>query len=313
MALHPDVEAVLGLVEKAAYPEFADLPPPQARQQFEALAPKLDVRREEVAHVEDRRIPGPAGEVPVRIFRPAGEGPLPVLLWMHGGGFVIGSVASYDAICRALANRAGCIVVSVDYRLAPEHPFPAAPEDCLAAWRWVAAEAAALGGDPARIALGGDSAGGNLAAVTAIGARAAGGRQPVLQLLVYPVTAPAPESASAHAFAKGYLLTRRNMLWFMDHYRGGGPVPMDWRFAPLLAPDLSGLPPALVQVAEYDPLRDEGIDYAARLMRAGNRVDLACYPGMVHGFFTLSAAVADGRRAIAQAAAALRQAFGTAG
>ena len=316
MPLEDDVRMVLGLVEKAGYPEMCDLSPVEARRQFDALAPSLDAKPEPVHRVEDRTLPGPAGAIPVRVYWPSAPdpaAPLPVLVYLHGGGWVVGSLASYDSLCRQFANKAGCIVVSVDYRLAPEHPFPAAPEDCLAAFQWVAANADALGGDPARIAVGGDSAGGNLAAVVAQQARRTGGRQPVFQLLIYPATAPEPELESQHAFATGYLLTRRTMLWFYGHYLAGQPVRRDPRFAPLAAADLAGLPPALVIVAEYDPLRDEGIIYAEKLMKAGNRVDLACYAGQVHGFMALSAAIAGGRTAIAQAAAALRAAFGTTG
>ena len=315
MALDPDVAKVLELVEKAGYPELSALSPAAARAQFDKLAPTLDAPPEAVYQAEDRRIGGPDADIPVRVYwprEPRMAAPLPVLLWLHGGGWVVGSLQSYDAVCRVLTNLADCIVVSVDYRLAPEHPFPAAPDDCAAAWRWLQANATTLGGDPDRLAIGGDSAGGNLTAATALAARDAGGTQPVCQLLIYPATAPAPDSPSHRAFAEGYLLTRRNVLWFYAHYTAGRDLSADPRFAPLVAPDLSRLPPALVLVAEHDPLRDEGIAYAERLMQAGNRVDLAYYEGQVHGFLSLSGAVHAGRQALRQAAFVLHTAFGTA-
>lgn len=312
MAVDPQVQFVLDLVEKAGYPSFHELSPADARAMFDDTAPKLDIRPENVFRWEQRSIPGPEGEIPVRVYVPreaaAGE-LLPVLVYYHGGGFVIGSLDSYDSLCRAIANRADCIVVSVDYRLAPEHKFPAAVDDCCAALDWVEAMAEELGGDPDRIAIGGDSAGGNLAAVTAINARDNDGPPLVLQVLIYPVLGGAPETASHHDFAVGYLLTRKNILWFYDHYLNDEAELSDPRFAPLLADDLSGLPPTLLIVAGYDPLCDEGLAYGARLKEAGVTVDLARYPGMTHGFVTMSDPIDKGKEAIDQIARALRQAF----
>jgi len=310
MTLDPQVEYVLGLVEKAGYPEFWQLSAQGARELFDQTAPVLDAKFEEVARFEQLRVPGPAGEIRVNLYapRPKAEGPLPLLVYFHGGGFVVGSLESYDKLCRALANRIGCLVASVDYRLAPEHKFPAAPDDCLAALRWLSGHAAEIGANPARIAVGGDSAGGNLAAVTALQARDAGLRL-VFQLLVYPCAGARQDEPSHHAFAEKLLLTRKNVLWFYDQYVGAESDRDDWRLAPLLAPDLAGLPPALVIVAGHDPLRDEGIAYAERLKAAGVPVEFTNYEGMVHGFFSLSGAIDGGKQAIAQSAAALRRAF----
>jgi len=314
MTLDPQVETVLGLIEQAGYPEFCELSPEDARALFDATVPKLDIRPESVFRWEERRIPGPGGEIPVRIYtpvEPAADAPLPVLVYFHGGGFVIGSLDSYDALCRAIANRAGCIVVSVDYRLAPEAKFPAAAEDCLAALDWVHDHADEIDADPTRIAVGGDSAGGNLAAVTALQARDRGGPALRLQLLIYPVLAGEPESESHHAFAEGLLLTRRNLLWFYDHYLNGPADRTDPRFAPLAADDLSALPETLLIVAGYDPLRDEGLAYGERLQAAGVTTEVSNYAGMVHGFVSMADAVDKGLEAIGQCAGALRRAFGT--
>ena len=313
MALDPQVRHVLGLVEKAGYPEFWQVSPKEARELFDKTAPVLDAPFEEVARFEQIRAPGPAGELRVNLYAPKPEaaGPLPLLVYFHGGGFVVGSLESYDRLCRALANRAGCLIASVDYRLAPEHRFPAAPDDCIAAARWLAAHAAEIGADPARIAVGGDSAGGNLAAVTALQARD-GGPKLAFQLLVYPCAGARQDEPSHFAFAEKLLLTRKSILWFYDHYVASAADRSDWRLAPLLAPDLAGLPPALVIVAGHDPLRDEGVAYAERLKAAGVPAELANYDGMVHGFFSLSGAIDAGKRAIDQSAAALKRAFGAA-
>ncbi len=230
-------------------------------------------------------------------------------MFYHGGGFVIGSLDSYDSLCRALANRAACIVVSVDYRLAPEHKFPAAVDDALEAYQWVSDHASELGGDAQRLAIAGDSAGGNVTAVTAIDIRDEGDIAPLLQILIYPVTDGTPETPSHHEFAEGRLLTRGNILWFYDHYMAEPEDAKNPRFSPLLADDLSGLAPALVIVAGHDPLRDEGIAYAKRLKEAGVTVELSNYEGMVHGFISFADAVDQGKAAIEQVAAALRTAF----
>jgi acetyl esterase len=265
-----------------------------------------------VAQVLDRSLPGPGGPLPVRVYRPAGAGsaPLPALVYFHGGGFVLCNLDSHDGACRGLANAAGCAVVSVDYRLAPEHRFPAAPEDCYAATRFVAENAAALGLDPRRLAIGGDSAGGNLTAVVALMARDRGGPPLRFQLLIYPVTDCNFETRSYRENAEGYFLTAKQMRWFWEHYLSEpGEAALPYA-SPLRAEKLGGLPPALVITAEYDPLRDEGEAWAARLREAGVPVTLSRYDGMIHGFFSMAHVVDRARDAQAEAGAALRAAFG---
>lgn len=312
MALDPQVRQILELVKRAGNPEYWQMTPEAARDFHNKKAPILDSKPEPVHRCENRRIPGPAGEIPIRIFTPReSSAPLPVLVWFHGGGHVIGSLDSYDSLCRQLALRADCVVVSVDYRLAPEHKFPAAVEDSFAALSWVGQHAAEIGGDANRIAVGGDSAGGNLAAVAAILARDAEYPPLVFQLLIYPPTAAYPDSPSQLELAEGYLLTRKNILWFQNHYVRDDNDRQDFRYAPLLCPDLSRLPPALLIVAGYDPLRDEGIEYAERLRQAGNQVELVNYEGMVHPFLSMSGALEVARQAIVKSSEALRQAFST--
>jgi acetyl esterase len=265
----------------------------------------------EVHAVEDREFPGPAGMVPVRVYRPSAEASLPILVWFHGGGWVIGSLETHDNLCRLLCDDAGVIVVSVDYRLAPETKFPGAADDCVAAWAWVTDHAAELGGD-GRIALGGDSAGGNLAAVVALVAREQGLPIPVLQLLVYPVTDHEFESPSMVDNAEGYFLLTEEMRWFFDQYASAPTDFADWRMSPLRAPDLSELPPAIVITAEYDPLRDQGEAYARRLRDAGVPTTAVRADGVFHGFFGMHAFLPAARPAWDTAIGALRAALGMA-
>jgi acetyl esterase len=310
VTLDPQVAAILEKVRLAGNPEYWQMTPARAREWHDRKAGILEIAPEPVHAVADRVVRAIEADVPVRIYTPRpSPSPLPILVWLHGGGHVVGSLASYDALCRKLSLSADCIVVSVAYRLAPEHKFPAGVLDSFAVLKWAARHAHEMGGDPARVAVGGDSAGGNLAAVCAILARDAGEPQLLFQLLVYPRTAPDEESSSHHALAEGYLLTRKVILWFHDHYRASDADRADFRYAPLVAKDLSRLPPALVIVGEYDPLRDDGIAYAKRLRDEGNEVELADYAGMVHPFFSMGGAVDAGRRAMTQAAAALRRAF----
>ncbi|HEY5347634.1 MAG TPA: alpha/beta hydrolase, partial [Rhizomicrobium sp.] len=264
---------------------------------------------------EDRRIPGPGGEIGIRIYTPlnAPEGPLPGLVFFHGGGFVLGDLDTHDGLCRALCNESGCRTVSVDYRLAPEHPFPAAVEDSWAATQWVAQNAASLGIDAARLAVGGDSAGGNLAAVVAQLANG-GGPKLVYQLLIYPVAQMASdgETASMRENAKGYFLERESMDWYTRCYAPDPEHRGDPRLSPLLCKDLAGLPPAYVVTAGYDPLHDEGRDYADALAKAGVPVTYVNYPGMIHGFFSFRGYIPKAREAVAAAGASLRVAVQTA-
>ena len=277
----------------------------RTQQAFGALAGPLV----SVAHIEDRIVPTPDGSLPVRLYTPHASAPLPVLVWFHGGGFTIGSLDSADPLCRALAEGAGGIVVSVDYRLAPEHPFPAAPDDAEAVVRWVAAHVGEWGGDGARIAVGGESAGGNLATVAAIRLRETLPSPLIAQLLAYPVTDYHPGTPSYAAFAEGYFLTRASMEWFWGNYLPANVSPTDPRVSPLHTPALAGLPPALVITAEYDPLRDEGEAYASRLRAAGTSALLRRYPGTIHGFLNMAGALDRGRMARDETAATLRSLF----
>ena len=311
MPLDPQAELVLGMVRKAGLPELWQLTPQQAREQYAMRVAKL-ATKEDIHRVHDRRIPGPGQDIPIRVYEPreARQGErFPILVWFHGGGFVIGDLDTHDHACRVLATQADCMVVAVDYRLAPEFKFPAAVDDCMAVVRWLALHAPELGGDPARMAVGGDSAGGNLAAVCAILARDGGYPKLAFQLLIYPCTAPEPETPSHRKFAEGHLLTRNTITWFYKQYVRSPKEFEDFRFGPLGADDLSNLPPALVLVAGYDPLRDEGVDYAKRLIDAGNRVTLVNYEGMIHGFLLMGAAMDAAKRALAESASALKAAF----
>jgi acetyl esterase/lipase len=308
MPLSPDSQAVLDQMASQGVPPLHTLSVEAARQLIiDLFVTKGD--REPVGRVEDRRIPGPASPIPVRIYTPSGSGSFPVLVYFHGGGWVIGNIETHDAPCRALTNTANSIVVSVDYRLAPEHRFPAAVEDCYAATRWVAEYAAEIAGDASRIAVGGDSAGGNLAAAVALAARDRGGPPLVFQLLVYPVTDHRFDTPSYRDNADGYFLTRDAMLWFWGHYleseeTGGSPLA-----SPLRAEDLRRLPPAFVMTAEYDPLRDEAEAYASRLRDAGVPVTVKRYDGTIHGFFSLANVLSAGKQGMLDAAAGLRAAF----
>ena len=269
-----------------------------------------------VVGVLDRTIPGPGGELPIRIYTPEarpdspGGGPLPMVVLFHGGGFIAGSPDSHDGGTRDLCAQARAIVVSVDYRLAPEHKFPAAAEDCHAAVLWVAAHAAELGGDPTRLAITGDSAGGNLAAAVALMNRDRGGPALALQALVYPVTDPACATPSAVANGEGYMLTTASMRWMWSLYVNGPDDYANAYAAPVAASSLAGLPPALIITAEFDPLRDEGEAYAARLRESGVAAETTRYDGMIHGFITMSLFRQAGE-AIELAAASLRRAFGS--
>ncbi|HEY2417332.1 MAG TPA: alpha/beta hydrolase [Steroidobacteraceae bacterium] len=261
-----------------------------------------------MAKVLDLTVATPDGNIPVRIYRPRDMEPLPVLVYFHGGGWVLGSIDTHDSVARNLARSADCLVVSVGYRLAPEHRFPAAVDDCTAAVRWVHEQAQKIGADPARIALGGDSAGGNLATVVALRLRDEGGPAIAGQLLIYPVTQlRAPVRGSMSANAEGYFLRARDVAWFDDMYLGTSDAHAHPHASPLLAANLGGLAPALVITAEFDPLRDQGEDYAQRLQQAGVAVTLSRYDGAFHAFFGMPADIS--RRAVAEAGQWLRARF----
>jgi acetyl esterase len=260
---------------------------------------------------EDRTIPGPAGQIPVRIYRPQTAAAAPAVVFFHGGGFVIGSINSHDPLCQQLASRVPAVVVSVDYRLAPEHPFPAGLEDCWAAVQWVADNAAAVGADTSRLAVAGDSAGGNLAAVVARRARDAGAPALAFQLLIYPTTDATGSFPSIAENGQGYLLSADTMRWFLANYLGSDPGDKLRHpdVSPLYAPDLSGLAPAAVITAEFDPLRDEGQAYARALEEAGVPTRLLNYDGLIHAFMQLDGAIPAAGAGITDAVEALRQAL----
>ena len=307
MALDSHVKALLDQMAALKLPKSWEIGPQAAR-----AAMKMSIFRKgntPIGKVEDRVIPGPGGDLAVRVYTPlvTSSNVLPALVFFHGGGFVLGDLETHDDLCRVLSNESGFRVVSVDYRLAPEHPFPAAVDDCFAATKWVAANAALLGIDPGRLAVGGDSAGGNLAAVVSQLARAAGPRI-AFQLLIYPVAQlGAPDTPSMRENAKGYFLEKDGMDWFTRLYAPDKDSRHDPRISPLQAKDLSGLPPAYVITAGFDPLRDEGRDYADALDKAGVAVTYVNYPGMVHGFFSMRSLIPKAREAVAAAAAALRE------
>jgi acetyl esterase len=309
MPLDPQVKVILETMSALAMPSLSEVPPGVMRQAFEEQG-RARPDGEQVAKVVERQIPGPAGEITVRVYSPFGAGPFPVLTYFHGGGFVLCSLDSHDSTCRELTNAGQCVVVSVDYRLAPEAPVPAAPEDCYAATCWVAENARELGGDPGRLAVAGDSAGGNLAAVVALMARDRGGPTLVHQLLIYPVTDYSFDTPSYIDNAEGYFLTREMMQWFWGHYLAAEADGMQPLASPLRADDVSNLPSATVITAEFDPLRDEGEAYAARLEASGVPTERVRYDGMIHGFFGMTDALDRAKEAVAQSGRALRRAFG---
>ncbi len=307
MPLDPEAKAILDALSGGEEVDPFSLPHTVIREGFAAMSSSAE--GPEVSTVEMREVDGPAGKIPVRIYTPAGKAPRPGIVFFHGGGFVVCDLDSHDATCRELANGADCVVVSVDYRLAPEAKFPAAPEDCYAATQWVSREAEQLGIDPARIAVAGDSAGGNLAAVVAMMSRDRGGPPLVHQLLIYPVTDNRFDTTSYKDNGSGYFLSANMMRWFWHHYldsEADGDNPLA---SPLRARDLSGLPSATVLTAEYDPLRDEGRAYAKRLQEAGVATAHTNYPGVFHGFIGMTEQIPRARQAVEEACAALRKAF----
>lgn len=304
------LQDMLAAMAAAGLPDLGDLPPQPARQLYRQILAAGDLPPAE-ALVDNRSIAGPGGPLAIRIYTPPGAaaGPRGLVLFCHGGGFVLGDLDAYDSVCRTLCHDSGCVVVAVDYRLAPEHRFPAAVDDCYAALVWAAAHAAELGADPQRLAVCGDSAGGNLAAVLALLARHDG---PAIrrQVLIYPVTTATPGELPSHAqFGEGYVLSLKAMHSFTHHYFGGTAGAPDFRGAPLLAGDLAGLPPAVILVGAYDALRDDSVVYAERLGQAGVPVTLVEYRGLSHGFINMAATLPAGRLALDQVCSALRRAL----
>jgi len=307
--LDPGVRGLLDAIAALGAPPLESLSPAEARKvASENLVPVAGVV-EPLRSIENLRIPGPLGEIPIRVYTPDSPAPHPAMVYFHGGGWVIWDLDTHDVVCSAIAHRAGAVVVSVDYRLAPEHKFPAAVTDAYAATAWVSANAARLGVDTARISVGGDSAGGNLAAVVSLKSRNENGPTIALQALVYPVTdLSSTATASYLEFAEGYQLTRAVMEWFRDQYLPNPEAARDPYASPLLAPDLRGLPPAVILTAECDPLRDEGEAYAKRLAEAGVPVTSTRYAGMIHPFFSLSGAIPRALDAFQQVSDAVRTA-----
>ncbi len=303
------MRSVVDRMARAGRPPLHTLTPAEARAAYELGAGVLEVPKAALPRVEDLRIPARGGlQLPARLYAPETGRALPLLLYLHGGGFTVGSVHTHDVLCRELARLAGCMVVSLGYRLAPEHPFPSASDDAWDALAWLAANAARLGADPARLAVGGDSAGGTLAAVSAILARDAG-LPLALQLLIYPGTTAHQDTPSHTEFAHGPVLDRAAIGWFFDQYIPSRAEREDWRFAPLLAPDVDGVAPAWIGLAECDPLVDEGVAYGDKLRAAGVAVDLEIYRGVTHEFIKMGRAIPEARQAHQDAAHALRAAF----
>ena len=308
MTLAPELQPYVEAAAALDVPPMSEQTIEQVRTQGELFASVGGGDPEPVDLVEDRTLPGPGGDIPVRVYDPEPGATSPVVAYFHGGGFVMMDIDTHDRVCRRLANAGRAVVVSVDYRLAPEHRFPAALDDCMAVTHWLTAHADELAGDPARIAVAGDSAGGNLAAATALASRN-GGPGLIAQVLVYPVIDAACATESFATNADGYLLTAATMRWFWDQYLGDEGDGANAYASLLRADDLSGVPPALVITAEYDVLRDEGEEYAARLRDAGVEVTCSRYDGMIHGFLMMDAMTPAAGRAMAEIATFLDRAF----
>ncbi|NML45885.1 alpha/beta hydrolase [Ramlibacter sp. G-1-2-2] len=310
--LHPQAQALLRLIEEKGVPPTHSLTPAQARAYYLERRTFTQPDAPAVAAVRDLEARGPAGPIPLRSYRPAGSAAsdvLGVLMYFHGGGWVIGDLTTHDVLCRELSNLSGCAVIAVDYRLAPEHRFPAAFDDAFAATRWVRQNAAALNIDPKRIAVGGDSAGGNLAAAVALAARAAGDLPLAFQLLIYPATDQRRGWPSHTTNGQGYLLTKDSMDYYHDHYLVDAEHDLDWRASPLLAASHANLPPAFVLTAGYDPLRDEGLQYAHALSAAGTRATLVNFERQVHGFLLMGRVLDEANDAVRLCAQQLKNAL----
>ncbi|HEX4236170.1 MAG TPA: alpha/beta hydrolase [Caldimonas sp.] len=316
--LHPDARTLIDLIAARGLPATHTLTPVDARAFYRDRRGFTQPPAPDVGGIVETRCDGPHGAIALRIYRPIGAGAtatrgaalLPALVYYHGGGWTIGDLDTHDVLCRQLCNGAGAVVVAVDYRMGPEHRFPAAVDDCLAATYWVRRQAAELGVDANRLAVGGDSAGGNLAAVVAILARDAGDLPIAYQLLIYPATDMRRGHPSHKVNGSGYLLTTETIDYYHDHYVADPAHDLDWRASPLLHPDVSRLPPALVITAGFDPLRDEGLEYADRLVAAGNRAAYVCFERQIHGFITMGRVIDEAHAAVNLCAAELARALG---
>ncbi|WP_273842777.1 alpha/beta hydrolase [Rubrobacter calidifluminis] len=304
MSLNPQTEQLLRQMEQEQVPDISEMDVPRARKFLEEAFGEAGA--EEVARVHSLTVPGPAGRLPVRIYDPGGDGRRPLLVFYHGGGWVIGNIESHDPVCRALARASGYAVASVEYRLAPESAFPAAPEDCYAATRWLAGNAREMGYDASRLVVAGDSAGGNLAAVVALMARRQGGPEISRQVLIYPAVDLGGRYPSHEENGEGYFLTTAAMEWFVTHYIQDEAAAKSWMASPLLAEDHSGLPPAVVLTAGFDPLRDEGRAYARKLREAGVKVEEIRHDDQIHGFVSMLGLLDDARSAIEELAERIR-------
>ncbi len=316
MTLDPQAQSILNIQAVAwskGVPKFHELTVEQARETYLRSCEGFGAAKPEVASLTDLAFEGPGGAVPIRLYRPAGAADtalLPVLVFFHGGGFVVGDLETHDTLCRKLCNRGGFAVLAVDYRLAPEHPFPAAMDDAYAAIEWAAAHGGDYGFDGGRMAVGGDSAGGTLSAVSCLAARDNGGPEIAFQALLYPGTDMTYNEGSRQDLGDGYILDRASMAYFYRHFMAEAADRTDWRASPMKAGDHSGLPPALVLTAGYDPLKDEGLAYAEALNAVGVEANYSCYNGMLHGFLTMDGVIDMADEAIDEVAREIAQGLG---
>jgi len=306
--LDPQVQIILQQETERGLPPYNELSPLEARQQMLSLSPPVDPELS-VRKVDDLRISGPLNEIPIRLYYPEGTSPYPVIVYFHGGGWVIGNLETHNAICHALAKTSGCLVAAVDYRLAPEHRYPAAIEDAYAATSWICKNADRIQADPLRMAVMGESAGGALATVVSMMARDQDDRRIALQVLVYPVTDNNFNTSSYLNYGEGYSLTRDLMIWFWNHYLGNKENAGQPYASPLRAENLSNLPDALILTAEYDPLCDEGESYAKKLQESGVNVTLTRYDGMIHGFFRMTSKLDKAKGALTQVTDEIKRIF----
>ena len=311
MPLDPLLKAFLDQMAAQPQPKLWELEPPAAREAMVALMQLVGPKDVPIGKVANLAIPSPNGDIPARSYTPvaAGGEPLPALIFFHGGGFVIGSVETHDGLCRMLANLSACRVISIEYRLSPEHKFPAAVEDAFAATSWIEKNAAQLGVDANRLAIGGDSAGGTLSAVVTQMARDAGAPNLAFQILLFPATHMGANTVSRRAFAEGYFLEGKTIEWFFNHYFAAGADRDHPHASPLLADKFIGLPPAYIMIAGFDPLHDEGVEYAEKLRAAGVPVTVDDYPEVVHDFIYLQAVLPQAAEALGAVANALKQAL----